>query len=93
MVPSSDWEIEGKSGSARRYYRKNIDLQETIRNAITKICLNPFRDSRLHAIRSLKGPWDGYREYRIQDPLLRIIYRVTDRPNHMLYIEEIISHL
>ena len=92
MTPS-EFEVSGKSGAARRYYKKNPDRQSTIRAAIVKICENPFRDHRPHAIRRLKGDWRGYLEYRIRNPLLRIIYRISDRQSRHIYIEEIDLHL
>lgn len=91
---ASRFSVEGKTGAARRFFKKrDPQTQEIIRQAINKVCDNPFTDHRKRAIRFLQGRWEGFQEYRIQDPLLRIIYQVTDPKKRLLYIEEILTHL
>lgn len=94
MTNPPPFRVAGQSGSATRFLKKrDAAIQAIIHEAIAKVCENPYRDHRRYAIRYLKGRWEGYLEYRIQDPLLRIIYRILDGRERTLYIEEIITHL
>jgi len=85
--------ISGKSGSAKKFFKKRDEAtKEIIRGCITKIRINPHRDGRKRAMRHLEGGWKGYIEFKLQEPLLRIIYFIDDRARE-IYIEEILPHL
>ena len=81
--------------SARKYYKRcHAEERTRIRNAIAKICENPFRNHRRFSIRFLKGKWNGYLEYRSNTrPIFRVIYRISDEDAQQIEVCEKLRHL
>ena len=83
------------SRSSRKFFRglQSAD-QERVKEAILKICENPWRNHKRYAIRYLKGKLSGLLEYRFNTrPIFRIIYRVSDEEARLLEIDEKLRHL
>jgi len=95
MSSQQTFTVARSSRSATRFFRRlGRTEQDRIREAVDKICQNPWRNHRRHAIRYLRGKWDGYLEYRSNTrPIFRIIYRVSDDESHLLEIDEKLRHL